>query len=261
MNALISRLRWPVKLARLALRSLSVPSLESVEPGSPAGRRALAFWFEIEDLADLEGNRLCQRYYDGRHPKHYLWMEHNRFIFDNVNPGDAVLDIGCGASQYPVWLVEKAESVTCVDILPERVELARKNNVNPKVSYEVMDVTQGLPDSRFDVAVCSHVLEHLDDPVAMLRALGEAVPRLIVKVPLADDDWPKVVKRDIGIFWMDDADHRREYSETMLAEQLTAAGWTIQQMVRGKDLRAVAVSRAAAGAGAPDADRDTARTA
>ena len=66
----------------------------------------------------------------------------------------------------------------------------------------------------------------------MLSALAAKVSRLIVKVPLEDSNWPKLVKRDIGEFWMDDADHRREYNMAMLEEQLTAAGWRIDQMVR-----------------------------
>jgi hypothetical protein len=141
------------------------------------------------------------------------------------------------------WLSEKVQSVTCVDNRLIRVEQARKNNQKNNIFYEQMDVTTDLPGGRFDVAVCSHVLEHLDDPVVFLQKLAEKVPRIVVKVPLDDSDWMKLVKKDLEIFWMDDTDHRREYNMEMLREHLEAGGWRIDEMIRGYDLRALAASK------------------
>lgn len=230
------------RLLRLFLQSWRVPGVSEVAVGSDSGREALAFWFDVQTAADSKINQICQNFYDARHPKHYLWTEHTRFLFDGVRDGDRVLDIGCGASFYPQWIAKKAECVVCVDINPGRVELAVRNNRSDNVRYEVLDVTKDLPPGRFDVAICSHVLEHLDDPEAMLQALARSVPRLLVKVPLEDSHWTKLVKRDIGVFWMDDADHRREYTEPLLRAQLEASGFRVNELVRGYDLRAAAVS-------------------
>jgi len=202
----------------------------------------LEYLFDVRRQVDLQINSACARYYSGKHPKHYMWREHNRFIYDHINPDDRVLDIGCGNSYYQQWIAEKAYRVVAIDKNPERIKQAIENNSMPNIQYIVMDASTELPGDTFDVAVCSHVIEHLDDPVDLLRSLSRKIPTLIVKVPLEDTDWMKLVKRDIGIFWMDDRDHRREYNPTMLTNHLNEAGWQVKKMVRGYDLRAIAVS-------------------
>ena len=213
-----------------------------IEPYSPAGRDALKYWFALQSFVEGRISQTCNLYYDYKHPKHYLWLGHNKYFFDEIKPGERVLDIGCGASYYQQWIAEKASEVVGVDILPERVELAQRNNRKTNVRFQAMDANKELPAGEFDVVICSHVLEHLDDPDTMLRNLAQRIPRLIVKVPLVDSHWMKLVKQDIGVFWMDDSTHRREYTEELLREQLEASGWKIVKMIRGYDLRATALS-------------------
>ncbi len=224
------------------IQAQQIDGAGAITPDSAAGRKALNFWFTLQQFADSQINMVCNAYYEQKHPKHYLWLGHNQFLYDNVQPGERVLDIGCGTSYYQQWIAEKAAEVVGVDIKSELVELARRNNPCSNVRFEVMDVTQEVPADKFDVVICSHVLEHLDDPDSFLQVLAARVPRLLVKVPLVDSHWMKLVKKDIGMFYLDDADHRREYTETMLEEQLTQAGWHITELIRGFDLRAVAIS-------------------
>jgi SAM-dependent methyltransferase len=213
-----------------------------IQPYSETGRSLLKFWFEVQKFADSKINQICSTYYDGKHPKHYLWLGHNQFLYDRVHEHERVLDIGCGGSHYQQWLAQKAAEVVGVDILPDRIQMSVRNNTSPNVRYELIDVTERLPQGDFDVVICSHVLEHLDDPVSLLRKLASRVPRLLVKVPLVDSHWMKLVKKDIGMPWLDDGSHRREYTEEMLLDQLKESGWQITEIIRGYDLRASAKS-------------------
>ncbi|NUB24906.1 hypothetical protein [Azospirillum brasilense] len=147
-------------------------------PGSPEGREAIAYWFEVIQYADRMLNLACNDYYDLRHPKHYLWTGHAAFLVENIRPGERVLDIGCGASYYQQWMAQTAAEVVAVDMA-------------------------------------------------------------------VDSTWYKLVRKDIGLFWMDDPDHRREYTLDLLREHLEAGGWTVASLVRGFDLRAIATSPAA----------------
>ena len=227
--------------AYLAYQEL--PDFEKIAAQSEEGKKALKFWFNIQTKVDWNISMIASAYYDRHHPKHYLWLGHNRYLYDRILPGDRVLDIGCGNSYYQQWIAEKAAEVVGVDIREDRVALARRNNQKTNVHYELMDVTRDLPEGRFDVVICSHVLEHLDDPVEFLSKIATKIPRLLVKVPLVDSHWMKRVRKDIGMFLMDDADHRREYSEELLNEHLINSGWILSEMIRGYDLRAMAYSK------------------
>lgn len=206
----------------------------------------------IRELGDLQAldlavqthlNRLGAAVYGGRHPKHWLWKSHKRWILDRVRPTDRVLDVGCGASAYLLWMAEMGCSVVAMDRRQEVLDIAASIMSHENLSFVRGDITAGpppAPGGAFDVAVCSHVIEHLDDPVVVLRALRDAAPRLIVAVPPVDSRWQKVMHRDLGLPWKDDEDHRREYTPELLREQLESSGWTVRELHAGIDIKAIA---------------------
>lgn len=185
-------------------------------------------------------NLLGERIYDGRHPKHWLWRSHKQFFLDRLRPGERVLDVGCGASAYLLWMAERGCRVTACDINPARIEQARSIMSHPNLSFEVRDVTSEPPREPYDAVICSHVIEHLDEPVTMLRALTRNAPRLLAAVPPDDNRWQKVMFRDLGLAWKDDEDHRREYTPALLREQIEAGGWRVTELHAGVDIKAVA---------------------
>lgn len=187
-------------------------------------------------------NIVAAKIYQGRHPKHWLWPEHKRFFLERVQPGMRVLDIGCGASAYLQWMAEAGADVTAIDIDEPKVERARSIMSHPRLRFEVRDAMAWQPEERFDVVICSHVIEHLVGPVALLSALRRCAPRLLVGVPRIDSRWQKLMYRDLGLAWKDDEDHEREYTPELLTEQITDAGWRLVEMDVGIDLKAEAVA-------------------
>lgn len=100
-------------------------------------------------------------------------------------PGVSLLDAGCGNGFFCHWIAERCqpESVTGVDVSAPRVEIARQRY--PEFAFVEGDLAR-LPfaDSQFDVVTCIEVLEHMQDPAAVLRELVRVARRhIVITVP------------------------------------------------------------------------------
>jgi SAM-dependent methyltransferase len=79
-----------------------------------------------------------------------------------------VVDFGCGAGNYAVWLATRGFDVTGIDISPSAIELARKNAERQKVActFLVADVLGDLREvaGPFDFAFDWELLHHIFPP-------------------------------------------------------------------------------------------------
>jgi SAM-dependent methyltransferase len=81
--------------------------------------------------------------------------------------GKVVLDLGCGAGQNIVPLLERGARVIAIDISPDLIALAQKRlrDANLEASVTTGDAYQtGLPDESVDVIFSMALIHHLDIP-------------------------------------------------------------------------------------------------
>lgn len=95
-----------------------------------------------------------------------------------------ILDIGCGAGDNARVLIEKSKIVDCITISAKEAEHVKNFCRN----VYIYDLENGLPDinQRYDVFLCSHVIEHLAYPQKLLEdilKLMDAKSLLIVALP------------------------------------------------------------------------------
>ncbi len=120
-------------------------------------------------------------------------------------PGETVLDIGCGTgmlAEYAASVVGPAGSVTGIDPLPLRVEIAKKRsaaNLTFKVG-NAYDLGEVAADS-FDVIYMNAVFHWLPEKSAPLRAILRALKpggRLgITAAPPDGHRWLNVIRRRV----------------------------------------------------------------
>jgi arsenite methyltransferase len=101
----------------------------------------------------------------------------NPFTLGPLHPGEAILDIGCGAgvdSIVAALMVRESGSVTGVDLVHEMLERAKENarmvGVENITFLEASAEELPFPDNRFDVVISNGAFNLVVDKV---KALGE----------------------------------------------------------------------------------------
>lgn len=159
-----------------------------------------------------------------------------------LEPGSRVLDAGCGASIFPIYLGERGHAVSAVDLhLPEG--LADHHGV--PVDYVNAGITE-LPfaDASFDAVFCISVVEHMghEGTIAALRELRRVARpggRLMITTDYYEDAeadiWYEGSDRRFKVDWsFFDEDRLRRY--LLGAEGLRMAG-ELDLSVDWEDLR------------------------
>lgn len=97
-----------------------------------------------------------------------------------------VCDFGCGAGVLGAALLEQglASSVIGIEREPHVAEVARER-LTQVITSNVTDAVSQVP-RQFDAAIFADILEHLEDPVVLLRSVVELLSpegKVIVSVP------------------------------------------------------------------------------
>ncbi|PHH89131.1 hypothetical protein CDD83_6602 [Cordyceps sp. RAO-2017] len=99
------------------------------------------------------------------------------YLVPHLKPGLEILDVGCGPGSITVDLARLVPDghVTGIEYVPDPLDSARaraRSEGVGNVSFSVGDAhALPFPDSSFDVVHCHQVLQHVADPVQVLREM------------------------------------------------------------------------------------------
>lgn len=93
--------------------------------------------------------------------------------------GLTVLDAGCGEGYLSRILAERGANITGIDISPRLVEIARAKDIERKITYNVANLSQPLPEyqQHFDLIVSYLVLNDVYDYKGFITTLGTSLER------------------------------------------------------------------------------------
>ncbi|ELY2796326.1 class I SAM-dependent methyltransferase [Cronobacter dublinensis] len=83
-----------------------------------------------------------------------------------------LLELGCFRGDFTLRLAEKFGDITCVEASEEALEVARER-VGEKISLVQSRFEDVQLPCRYENIVLTHVLEHIDDPVALLKRIND----------------------------------------------------------------------------------------
>lgn len=125
--------------------------------------------------AELQ-QRLADEYYHG-------WKFENQLAFDAIQPGDKVLDIGCGVGNFLMRAKEKA-TVTGLELNEKAIEVCHQRGFD--VRKEMIETHALHNEEQYDMVTFFQVLEHiyevkpfLENALKVLKKGG----KLVIGVP------------------------------------------------------------------------------
>lgn len=93
-------------------------------------------------------------------------------------PGDSILDVGCGTGETMRLLTRLGVHTTGLDRAPAMLAAARRKLGGASLIHGDA-VNLPFPDARFDAAILNTTLEFLPDPVAAVRELARVTRRRV----------------------------------------------------------------------------------
>jgi SAM-dependent methyltransferase len=153
------------------------------------------------------------------------------FLLKYIKNTDKILDMGCGQGRLVTEISRVTVDITGVDFDIKNLEIAKKSNQNNAIRFIYDDIVRyvaTIDDNSFDVAILSHILEHLESPEDFLKILRNKVLRLYIEVPDFESTLLNLfraeLKRDLSY---EDADHRYEFDRFEMKALLEKSNFEI----------------------------------
>lgn len=190
--------------------------------------KALRQLFGLEDFLRWQIDNTAIAYGGGVHPKHRL-MDYHSFFVSRITRGATVIDVGCGYGAVSASLAKAGARVTGIDLNKAFISEASMRYGDLDIKFVVGDATKDLPVNKYDAAVLSNVLEHIDNRKGFLSALMKSCNPsvLLIRVPMFTRDWSVPMKKELGIKHFSDPSHFIEYDEKTFREELERVGLRI----------------------------------
>jgi SAM-dependent methyltransferase len=164
----------------------------------------------------------------GIHPKEFFGMRYE-FFLNYVDIRDVVIDIACGSGTILYKLRGNIQRGYGVDYSEKQIDLCNKLHGADNLSYHRVDVLNmdyrhAKDTVKYNVAIFSHFLEHVQDVPWLLKKVD--ADKVLICVP-SEDGWYRLMMKGLGLDIRTDRAHFREYNIKMLTRELEEADYHI----------------------------------
>ncbi|MBW4576901.1 MAG: methyltransferase domain-containing protein [Aphanothece sp. CMT-3BRIN-NPC111] len=125
----------------------------------------------MENNSMLE-NRWDNALYESKHA--FVWQYGEELLqLLSVQPGERILDLGCGTGQLTQKIALAGAEVMGIDQAPTMIEKAKANY--PDIQFAVADAKSFQVDEPFDAIFSNAVLHWITEPDAVISCMREAL--------------------------------------------------------------------------------------
>lgn len=146
------------------------------------------------DLLRVQNNVLFNQIWGAYQPHGMLWALEQRYkhilpILSNYGIRDRLVDFGCGDGSFIHTIKRLGLSVRCVGIDSSVEALSRaRGNTSSSYASEVSFTSELAKEDELNdgitIVTALHVLEHVGEPLDMLKKMGSAGDIVLVEVPI-----------------------------------------------------------------------------
>lgn len=193
-------------------------------------KRFIQMLFDLENDLYVLQSQYAISYNNGIHPKHRLTKYHD-FFCDRISEDEKILDVGCGNGSLAFSICSKTRAiVTGIDFDKQKIKEAKSKYKKYNIKFICANVLHIIPNSTFDTAILSNILEHLPERSNFLLKLQSKykIKRFLIRVPLFERDWRVPFKKEIGVEWRLDKTHEIEYTKESFLFEIEQSGLTIE---------------------------------
>jgi ubiquinone biosynthesis O-methyltransferase len=169
---------------------------------------------------------------------YFLLLSYLRFVLLDVKANGNVLDVGCGVGTLAFYLASKGLTVTGIDVSSRAVEIARANRLSKElpVEFQLADVTKLATKEKYDLVICTEVVEHIENDLKFLKSIHEHVsPKgyLFLSTPSLNAPLYRlgVLKK-----FDDEVGHLRRYTEESITELVSKAGFEVIECAKNEGI-------------------------
>ena len=216
------------QLDEINVLAVLIRVVENTVDKNPANE-GLRFLLETDSQLYPIQSSTAIRYELEAHPKHRLTDYHD-FFLNNVALGERVIDVGCGKGSVAYDLAKNSRArVLGIDINQASIAVAQKTYQHKDLRFRAGDALKLNTVELFDTVVLSNVLEHIVDRVMFLKKLINVTgaTKFLIRVPTYERDWRIPLKRELGVDWRLDNDHKTEFTISSFSEEIKHAGLDI----------------------------------
>jgi len=155
------------------------------------------------------------------------WMRDRSLL----QSGTSMLDVGCFEGTMVACVPQDVRRFG-IDIDSNAIAHALKLHASKGIEFVLGDLEHFQCATNFDVITMFHVLEHLPQPLAVLKNLRQRsrpATRLVIEVPVLEQGTTNDINGFLSV------QHTIHFSETSLVNLLMLTGWDVLEFERQSD--------------------------
>lgn len=168
--------------------------------------------------------------------KNFTYRNLIKILEKYIDNEDKILDIGCGAGTVDFYLANQGHKVLGIDISEKAVKACRKSaralGLKDRASFKKLNFPERKPQGKFDLIICSEVLEHLEsDKKAVEVIFGLLRPGGIVIFSTPSKNAP-LYKLGLAKKFDEKVGHLRRYFLKELKTLVRKTGFVVLETIK-----------------------------